>query len=87
MEEEIEEAITEGVALPLKIHTDEDTKSIKEEEATAATGIEVAPQSQRKIVSTDLAIETKRGRKNTEGVFLLTLEDDGSGIDLKLIES
>ena len=86
-EEEIEEAIAEGVALPLKTHTDEDTKSTKEEEATAATGTEVALQSQRKIENTDLAIETKRGRKNTEEAFLLILEDDGSGINLKLIES
>ena len=83
--EAVEEAITGGVDLPLRIPTGEDTKNTREEEVTAAT--EVVLLSLRRIGSTVLAIVTKRGRKNTEEVILRTLEDDGNRNILKLIES
>ena len=78
--------IEEAALQILKILTGGDIKSIKfikEEEAIAVTAAEV--KERKGPASIIPVIDMKSGRESTEKATLRTLEDDGSGINLKLV--
>ena len=85
---EARKGIEEAVLQILKILTGEDIKSIKfikEREAIAVIAVEVIVQERKSPASITPVIDVKSGRESTDKATLRTLEDDGSGINLKLV--